>query len=83
MAMACHYNKDINVGVNATGMPGFIHAKPWVTHRSDQPWHQEMKWSVIDPHTVIVNGIKAQWPIHYYDKQFCTDQLIEQYEQAI
>jgi len=83
MAMACHYNKDINVGNNATGVPGFIHAKPWITHRSDQPWHHEMKWSVINPHTVIVNGIKAQWPIHYYDKQFCTDQLIEHYEQAI
>jgi len=83
MAMACHYNREIHMGVNSTGMPGFIHAKPWVTHRSDDAWHHEMKWSVVDPHTVVVNGIKAQWPIHYYDKQFCTDQLIKQYEQAI
>jgi hypothetical protein len=83
MAMACHYNQDIDIGINSTGFPGFIHAKPWITHKSERPWHHEMKWSVRDPHTVIVNGIKAQWPIHYYDKQFCTDQLIEQYEQAI
>lgn len=83
MAMACHYTDNINIGINQTGMPGFIHAKPWVTHRSDRPWHQEMKWSIIEPKTVIVNGYKSHWPIHYYDKNFCTQDLIGQYEQAI
>ena len=83
MAMACHYTDDLQIGVNATGIPGFIHAKPWVTHRSERPWYHELKWSILDPFTVVVNGIKAQWPIHYYDKNFCTDKLIEYYEQSI
>lgn len=83
MAMACHICKEINLGLNSTGLPGFIHAKPGVTHRSDKPWHTEMKWSIVDPFTVIVNGIKVKWPIHYYDKQFCTDWLITQYEQFL
>ena len=83
MAMACNEIKDLNFGHNPTGLPGFIHAKPWITHRSEQPWHKEMKWSIVDPYTVIVNGIKADWPVHYYDKHFCTEKLIEQYEEAI
>ena len=83
MAMACHDNNNINFGYNPTGIPGFIHAKPWITHKSDNQWHQELQWSIPHPNTVIVNGIKADWPVHYYDKHFCTESLIKQYEKAI
>ena len=83
MAMACHDNQNLNFGCNPTGIPGFIHAKPWITHKSDNQWHQELQWSIAHPHTVIVNGIKADWPVHYYDKHFCTESLIKQYEKAI
>ena len=83
MAMACHDNQNLNFGCNPTGIPGFIHAKPWITHKSDNQWHQELQWSIAHPNTVIVNGIKADWPVHYYDKHFCTESLIKQYEKAI
>ena len=83
MAMACHDNQNLNFGCNPTGIPGFIHAKPWITHKSDNQWHQELQWSIPHPNTVIVNGIKADWPVHYYDKHFCTESLIKQYEKAI
>ena len=83
MAMACHDNQNLNFGCNPTGIPGFIHAKPWITHKSDNQWHQELQWSIANPNTVIVNGIKADWPVHYYDKHFCTESLIKQYEKAI
>ena len=80
MAMACHYMPDHNFGVNPTGIPGFIHAKPYITHKSKKHWHEEMDWSIVDPSTVIVNGVKAAWPIHYFDKDFVTDEMIKQYE---
>jgi len=83
MAMACHYTNDIKLGVNPTGVPGFIHAKPWVSHNNNLSWHEYFNWSIVDPNTVIVEGVKAKWPIHYYSKDFCTDKIIQQYEQAI
>ena len=83
MSMACNEMKDINFGINPTGLPGFIHAKPWITHKAESPWHKTLKWSIADPNTVIVNGVKANLPVHYYDKHFCTERLIKQYEQAI
>lgn len=80
MAMACHKMDDLNFAVNSTGFPGFIHAKPFITHRSESQWHTTMKWSLPNAQTFIVNGIKAEWPVHYYDKKFCTEELIAQYE---
>ena len=80
MAMACHYMNDLKFGINPTGIPGFIHAKPYITHKSKKHWHEEMNWSIVNPSTVIVNGVKASWPIHYYDKNFATDEIVKKYE---
>ena len=80
MAMACHKdNNALSIGINPTAIPGFTHAKPTITHKTKKHWHEELDWCIKDPSTVIVNGVKAAWPIHYYDKNFITDEMLDEY----
>ena len=79
MSVSCNF-MPTKFGHNPTGIPGFIHAKPWITHKSNDPWYDQVYWSIPRPDCVIIDGVQQVWPLHYYHKEFCTAQLIEQYE---
>lgn len=61
----------------------FVHMKSqiqgWVSNR---PWY-EVVLSERDQDIIRINNLNQYGPVHYYDKEYATDQLIEYYEQRI
>jgi hypothetical protein len=61
----------------------FVHMKSqiqgWV---SDRPWY-EVVMSERDGDLIRINNLNQYGPVHYYDKAYVTDSLIEYYEQRI
>ena len=61
----------------------FVHMKSqiqgWV---SDRPWY-EVVMSERDNDLIRINNLNQYGPVHYYDKEYATDSLIEYYEQRI
>jgi hypothetical protein len=61
----------------------FVHMKSkiqgWV---SDRPWY-DVVLSERDQDIIRINNLNQYGPVHYYDKEYATDQLIEYYEQRI
>jgi len=60
--------------------PSFIHVKPSIVEQTD--WDL-IYWSLIKNKYLVVNGTRISLPIHYFDKEFCTEKLITQYKNAI
>ena len=61
----------------------FVHMKSAI-----QGWSDENLWTNYaiceqDDNMLRINNLNQYSPVHYYDKQFATDQLIEHYEQRI
>lgn len=59
----------------------FVHMKPNI-----QNWHNVEHWTEMIMHendgTMIrINNVNQYHPVHYYDKQYATDDLIKYYEQ--
>lgn len=61
----------------------FVHMKSqiqgWV---SDRPWY-EVVMSERDGDLIRINNLNQYGPVHYYDKAYATNSLIEYYEQRI
>jgi hypothetical protein len=60
----------------------FVHMKPHI-----QGWPSDNKWTdtvmcEVDPPVVRINNINQLNPVHYYVKEWCIPELIEQYERA-
>lgn len=61
----------------------FVHMKSGI-----QGWSDEHPWtnyavSEIDNNVLRINNVNQYSPVHYYHKEFATDELIEYYEQRI
>jgi hypothetical protein len=61
----------------------FVHMKSAI-----QGWSDENTWTNYalceqDQNMLRINNLNQYSPVHYYDKEFATDQLIEHYEQRI
>lgn len=63
--------------------PTFTHMKPAVNN-----WKEQILWTDAVSHyfdndmNLIVGGYVQQYPYHYHEKNFCTDELVEKYERA-
>lgn len=61
----------------------FVHMKPgiqgWSEHR---PWHETVL-AENDDTMIRINNLNQYSPVHYYDKNYATDELIKYYEHRI
>ena len=61
----------------------FVHMKPGIQNWNDnQPWMDH----VLVEHTenmIRINNVNQYYPVHYHDKKFIVDELINHYEQRI
>jgi hypothetical protein len=71
---------DMNDCVSKHTIPSFIHVKKNITEEYD--W-DKITWSLIKNKYMIVNGTRLSLPLHYYNKNFCTEKLIERYRYAV
>lgn len=60
--------------------PSFVHVKEGITKEAD--WDL-ITWSLLKNKYLVVGGTRLSLPLHYFDKSFCTEKLIGQYEEAI
>lgn len=64
--------------------PCMVHMKPAI-----QEWEEGVKWTEVLPYNFdenmnfTVGGYRQTYPFHYYEKDFATDEIIEQYEQFL
>lgn len=60
----------------------FVHMKPGINGwgYSDHSW-QDMVLGQREDHMIRIHNLNQYYPVHYYDKKYCTDELIERYEQ--
>ena len=63
--------------------PTFTHMKKHVNQWSPEDWQDACSWALTDDDIFIVNGYAQTVPFHYYIKDFCTQELIERYEQRV
>jgi len=64
--------------------PTFTHMKgPINGWRHGMDWRDAVAWTLTDNFDLIVGGYTQQYPFHYYQKDFCTDELIERYEHRV
>ena len=62
--------------VSNTHLPTFVHNKKHCVGN----WQN---YAIPNPHTIIVNGTRIQYPWHYHNKSFATEQLISKYKQHV
>lgn len=61
----------------------FVHMKSRIQGwTSDRPWY-DVVMSERDRDIIRINNLNQYGPVHYYDKEYATDELIEYYEQRI
>jgi len=61
----------------------FVHMKPNIQGWSSvQPWYKTVM-AEHDGDIIRVNNLNQYSPVHYYDKDYASDELIEYYEQRI
>jgi hypothetical protein len=76
------------LGVENCTLPGvdfinFVHMKPKINGFSRQlPW-QETVLSEIDLPMLRINNINQYHPVHYYEKSWATDSIVEEYENGL
>lgn len=71
---------NMNNCVSKHTIPSFIHVKKSITEEYD--W-DKITWSLVKNKYMIVNGTRLSLPLHYYNKNFCTEKLIESYRYAV
>lgn len=74
------------IGIDRCTIPSaehinFAHMKPRI-----QEWNETNNWTDIVPNEfdtgmIRINNINQYWPVHYYVKDYATDELIKYYEQ--
>lgn len=61
----------------------FVHMKPYVQdYTPGVAWH-EMLMNNMDGDMLRINHLNQYYPVHYFEKDFVTDNLIEYYEQRV
>lgn len=61
----------------------FVHMKPGIQNWSDErPWHETVL-AETDDTMIRINNLNQYYPVHYYDKNYATEDLIKYYEQLI
>ena len=61
-------------------LPTFTHMKGAVNGwNMDMDWRDAVQWHVDDECNLFVGGIAQHYPFHYFQKDFCTPELIEHY----
>ena len=95
--IGCHYDTpdtDVVFGLVATqsetpcyiplSYPTFTHMKgPINGWKPGMDWRDAVAWTLTDNFDLIVGGYAQQYPFHYYQKDFCTEELIERYEHRV
>tara|TARA_S200000501_G_C20800642_1_gene733866 strand:+ start:427 stop:1254 length:828 start_codon:yes stop_codon:yes gene_type:complete len=71
---------NMNNCVSNDVYPSFIHVKQGIVKQAD--WDQ-ITWSLLKNKYFTVCGTQLSLPIHYFDKSFCTEKLIREYEYAV
>lgn len=82
---------DVVFGVAATlldtpcylplDFPTFAHMKGAINGwHPNMDWRDAVQWHIDDEHNLFVGGVAQQYPFHYYQKNFCTPELIAHYE---
>ena len=57
--------------------------KPQLQHcPSKQPWHEQLNWDIQPDFTPVIGHYKQSRPLHYVEKTFATDELIDRYKHA-
>ena len=59
----------------------FVHMKPAINYFDNELTFQEVFVSEFDQGMIRINNINQYHPLHYYDKNFITHDLIDYYEQ--
>lgn len=73
------------VGLELTTLPTldfikFVHMKPEINgYNTSIPWYDAVL-AERDQDMIRINNVNQYWPVHYYDKQYATPELIEYYE---
>jgi len=75
MSMALS-NLGMEQSVSGHHLPTFVHNKRYCV--GDWQYH-----SVSNPHTIIVNGTRIDYPWHYHNKSLATEDLISKYKQHV
>jgi hypothetical protein len=61
----------------------FVHMKPAINKFNDDMSFDEVFVTEFDQGMIRINNINQYHPLHYYNKNFITDELIEFYEQQL
>lgn len=72
-----------NYFVPSLDYPTFTHMKQFINDFASDDWRDACSWALTDDKIFIVNGYAQTRPFHYYHKDFCTQELIERYEQFV
>jgi hypothetical protein len=73
------------IGVENVTLPSldfikFAHMKPEINgYNVGIPWYDAVM-SERDGDMIRINGVNQYWPVHYYEKEYATQELIEYYE---
>tara|TARA_B100001057_G_scaffold321025_1_gene321226 strand:+ start:718 stop:1530 length:813 start_codon:yes stop_codon:yes gene_type:complete len=59
--------------------PTFTHMKKHINKFKTDNWQDSCHWTLTDDMTFCVNGYAQTMPFHYYNKNFCTQELIKRY----
>jgi hypothetical protein len=67
---------------NAISYPTFTHMKGAINGwKPNMDWRDAVPWTLTNELDLIVGGYAQNYPFHYYQKDFCTEELIQRYEQ--
>jgi len=59
---------------------GFVHMKSELQRCfSKQPWQDQLHWDIQPDFIPTIGHYKQTRPIHYVEKSFCTDELVDRY----
>ena len=69
---------------NKLTYPTFTHMKGaingWNPHMD---WRDSVRWTLTNNFDFIVGGYAQHYPFHYFQKTFCTEELVDRYEQRL
>jgi len=72
-----------NYYIPSLNYPTFTHMKQHINQFDPEDWREAISWSLTKDMIFLLNGYAQTCPLHYFQKDFCTPELIERYEQHI
>ena len=64
--------------------PTFVHMKPGMQDLAENaPWYEQIRFSISDDLRMNIGNYGQLYPLHYQNKEFITDELIEVYEHRL